>query len=163
MSPSPKPPANWPDRPKGFFEDWTVFCIEALAKLLKEQDDMLAAVLLAGGAVLGAGGIFALVQANREVIDAKGKEWGIESLGSIALGGGTLLGAAVGTLGGALLNRTLGRHTDRAKVDALQSRLTRARREFEMLRQDAKSGLLDSMQHRLAVERLFLELTQPPT
>jgi hypothetical protein len=160
MSPSPKPPTKWPERPKTFFEDWTVFCTEALAKLLKEQDDMLAAVLLAGGAVLGAGGIFALVQANREVIEAKGKEWGLEGLGSIALGGGTLLGAAVGSLSGALLTRTLGRHADRAKVDALQARLSRARREFEALRQDVASGILDSVQHRLAVERLFLELTQ---
>ncbi|ADO75849.1 uncharacterized protein STAUR_8094 [Stigmatella aurantiaca DW4/3-1] len=122
---------------------------------------MLAAVLLAGGAVLGAGGLFAVVRSNREVIDAKGKQWGVEGLSSIALGGGTILGAAVGTLGGALLNRTLGRHADRTKVDALQARLSRARREFESFRQDARNGLLNSVQHRLAVERLFLELTTP--
>ena len=160
MSPTPKPPpSTWPKRPKGFYDDWTIFCVDALSQMLKEHDDLLAVVLLAGGAVLGAGSLFALLRANQEFIDAKGKQWGIENLGSIAVGGGTLIGAAVGSIGGALLNRTLSKHADVAKVDALQARLSKARRDFELLRQDLRDGLLDDQHHRLAVERLFMEAT----
>lgn len=160
MSTNRKPPVEWPKRPKGFYEDWTIFCTDALSLLLEKQEELLAAVLLAGGAVLGASGMYALVKANREAVDAKGREWGIEELGSIALSGGTLLGAAVGGIGGAFLSRTLGRLADKEKVNQLQARLTMARREFEILRQDLKDGMMDDLQHRLAVERLFLELTQ---
>jgi len=161
MSPPSKVQSTkWASRPKRFYEDWNVFCVEALGVILKEQEGMFAIALLAGGAVLGAGGVVALAQANKEYFDRKGLELGIPNLGALMIGGGAVFGAAMGSLGGFLLNKTLGKNVDGERLAAMQGRLTAARREFDVLKQDLRNELLDPEHHRLAVERLFLELTR---
>jgi hypothetical protein len=159
-----KPSDTWPKRPKGFYDDWTMFCCQALSARLQHEDggDDLAVVLLAGGAILGGLGMITIVAANQNAIDAKGKEWGIEKLSTIAGVGSAMLGATVGGLGVAWLTRTLGRHADVAKVDALQARLATARREFESLKTERSEGRLNVDHHRAAVERLFMALTEEP-
>jgi hypothetical protein len=162
---SPKPPERWPSQstsfPRSFYDDWAVFCRQALSTMLRGSvGGSPAEVLLAGGAILGVAGMLALISANRETLDQKGKDWGIEDLAKLTGIGGAVLGAAVGGLGIAWLTRTLGRHADTAKVDALQTRLSTVRREFEALRQDRHKGRLDPQKHQLAVERLFYELTR---
>lgn len=156
-----RPSDEWPERPQGFYEDWTVFCCQVLSERLRQggDGDDVAAVLLAAGAILGGAGLLFLVSENKSAIDAKGREWGIPNLSTIAGIGGAVVGATVGGLGVAWLTRTLGRHADTEKVDALQSRLSNARREFEALQRDCAEGRLDHQHHRLAVERLFIELT----
>ncbi|HEY4180224.1 MAG TPA: hypothetical protein VGM90_25450 [Kofleriaceae bacterium] len=151
----------WPKRPKGFYEDWTIFCCQTLSARLQQDgnDEELAVVLLAAGAILGGAGLLYLASENKDTIDAKGREWGIANLSTIAGVGGAVLGATVGGLGVTWLTRTLGRHADSQKVDALQARLSNARREFETLQNDCANGRLDHLHHRLAVERLFVELT----
>ncbi len=119
-----------------------------------------APVVTAAGAILGGTGLIALVAANREVINAKGRKWGIDNLSTIAGVGGavlgaTVLGATVGGLGVAWLTRTLGRHADTKKVDALQERLSKARREFDTLHSERGRGRMSVVNHKLAVERLF--------
>lgn len=163
---SPKPPSRWPSQPtpppgfpRSFYDDWAVFCRQALSTMLRGSvDGSPAEVLLAGGAILGVAGMVALISANRETLDQKGKDWGLEDLAKLT--GIGVLGAAVGGLGIAWLTRTLGRHADTAKVDALQTHLSTVRREFEALRQDRHKGRLDPEKHQLAVERLFYELTR---
>lgn len=156
-----KPSEKWPERPKGFYEDWTIFCCQALSTRLQKggSDDELAVVLLAAGAILGGTGLVVLVSENKNAIDAKGREWGIGNLSTIAGIGGAVLGATVGGLGVAWLTRTLGRHADTGKVDALQTSLAEARREFEALQRDCAERRLNHPHHRLAVERLFHDLT----
>ncbi len=156
-----KPSEKWPERPKGFYEDWTIFCCQAPSTRLQQggSDDELAVVLLAAGAILGGTGLIFLVSENKKAIDAKGRDWGIDNLSTIAGIGGAVLGATVGGLGVAWLTRTLGRHADTEKVDKLQSRLSEARRVFEALQRDCTEGRLHHQHHRLAVERLFHDLT----
>jgi len=108
--------------------------------------------------MLGAGGMVTLIRLNQQLIDQKGREWGIPNLSALALGGGVALGAALGGIGGALLTRILSRNAPQGQVDALQARLAAARREFETLRQDLAANALEPQHHRLAVERLFAEL-----
>jgi hypothetical protein len=145
-------------RPEGFYEEWPVFCREALAGMLSQSnstDEILAAVLLAGGAVLGAGGLAAFVEKNRKAIDLKGKEWGIPGLSDLLVGGGAVLGALLGGLGGAMVARMLTGFTNETTVNALQARLTAARREFEELKRDRAAGRLSQAEHRSAVEYLY--------
>lgn len=153
---------TWPDRPKGFYDDWTIFCIHALSTRLQEGDDAdeLAAVLLAAGAILGGTGLVVLAAENKDAIDAQGRKWGIDNLSAIAGIGGAVLGAAVGGLGVAWLVRTLGRHADAKKVDELQVSLSGIRREFDALSSELAAGKLTDRHHRLAVERLFLEFSE---
>lgn len=155
-----KPPGTWPKRPPGFYDDWSAFCLHALSARLSDNssDDAIAVALLSGGAVLGAGALVAMVQSNKKVIDAKGKEWGFENLSTLVVGGGTLLGAALGGFGTALLSRTLAKHANERAVNALQSRLVNARREFESLKRLLAAKQLTGPQHQAAVERLFAEL-----
>jgi hypothetical protein len=153
-------PRGWPARPKGFYSSWQVFCSEVVAARLHDApSDVAAALLLAAGAVLGGTGMLAIVAANAEAIDKKGKEWGIEKLSSIVGVGGALVGAAVGGLGVAWLTRTLGGRTDSAKVEREQAQLVRAKQEFEMLLAERTAGRLSLDHLKLAVERLFLSLT----
>jgi hypothetical protein len=158
---SGKLPSTWPRRPDRFYRDWTTFCIEALGTALrKEQGDWLPVVLLAGGGALGAAGMMRLVEANSEIVDRKGEEWGIHDLSTVAKGGSFLLGAALGGAGGMLLTRILNRHTNKESVDAYGHRLGLARREYEELRQDLEAGILGNAQHKAAVEHLFWRLQQ---
>lgn len=158
---SRKLPETWPDRPKGFYEDWSIFCRQVLSSRIqqKESED-LAVVLLAGGAILGGAGLVWLIRENRETIDTKGKKWGIDDLSTYAGIGGAVLGAAIGGVGANLLMRTLGRYADTTKVDALQAKLAQGQRAFIEHRQDLQERRLNVRQHRLVVERLFLDLTQ---
>ncbi len=156
-------PRNWEQRPQGFLTNWNIFCQEFISKklsLLKPQDDHeLATLLLVAGAVLGAGGLMALVQSHLPLINEKGKQWGIADLGSIALGGSAALGAALGGVGVTLLLRILGRFADPKKVNILQATLSTARRQFEEINQDRAAGRITAEQHRLAIERLYWMLT----
>jgi hypothetical protein len=156
-----KPSETWPERPKAFYEDWTIFCCQALSERLRQGGDAdeLATILLAAGAILGGAGLLVLVGENKEAIDAKGREWGVPNLSTIAGIGGAVVGATVGGLGVAWLTRTLGRHADTEKVNTLQSRLAETRREFETLQRDCAEERLEHQHHKLAVERLFHELT----
>jgi hypothetical protein len=156
-----KPPDKWPARPKGFYDDWTIFCSQALSARLQHGDDAgeLAAVLLAAGAILGGARLLVLVAENKDALDAQGRKWGIDNLSAIAGVGGAVLGATVGGLGVAWLVRTLGRHADAKKVDELQVRLSGIRREFEALSHERAQGQLTTQHHRLAVERLFHEFS----
>lgn len=160
MSPGSKLSGTWPDRPKGFYKDWNTFCVTALSELVREQEDLFAVALLAGGAVLGASGMVALAKANQEFFDRKGQELGIPNLGAIAVGGGAALGAAMGSVGGYLINKTLGRGVDKERLAATQARLTAARREFDLLQQDRRNDLLTDQHLRLAVERLYNEVLE---
>ena len=149
-------PDTWPERPDAFYSDWDNFCQEVLSVWVKNKSGgALLAVLLGGGAVLGAGGLATLVAANQDYLDEKGKEWGVNNLSALLLGGGTLLGAVLGGLGGALL----GKHLDKPESDDLQAQLEDARREYMTLKQDAEADLLPGDIHRLAVEHLFWKLT----
>lgn len=56
--------------------------------------------------------------------------------------------------------RTLGRHADTAKVNALQARLSGVRREFEAIARDCAEERLDHQQHRFGVERLLVDLVK---
>jgi hypothetical protein len=155
-----KLPTTWPQRPDGFYSDWTTFCIEALGTSLRneQEGDWLPVVLLAGGGALGAAGMMQLVEANSDIVDRKGKEWGVNDLSAIAKGGSFLLGAALGGAGGMLLMRILNRHTDKESVDAYGHRLGLARREYEELLQDLTAGILAKEHHKAAVEYLFWRL-----
>lgn len=154
------PSDQWPTRPKGFYSSWQTFCAEIVsARMRNAPSDVIAALLLAAGAVLGAGGVVAIVAANAEAIDQKGREWGVDKLSAIIGVGGGLVGAAVGGLGVAWLTRTLGGRTDRAKVEAEEALLVRAKQEFEGLLAERASGHLTPTQLKLAVERLFWSLT----
>lgn len=159
-----KLPHEWTARPDGFLTDWSVFCqmlISTKLTLLGLQDDReLATLLLAAGAVLGASGMMALVQKHHTLIDEKGKQWGIKDLGSLALGGGALVGAALGSMGAGLLSRILGRFADPQQVNVLQATLSTARRQFEEINQDLAAGRITTTQHRLAIERLYWSLTR---
>lgn len=157
-----QPPSTWPQRPIGFYTDWTVFCTEVLLASLRRQNDTdwLPVVLLAGGAALGAVSMIGLIEANRDIVDRKGQEWGIENLSSLAKGGGALLGTALGGASGALLMRILSRHASAEKVDALSHRLNSARRDYEELNQDLQAGRMTRDPHMAAVEYLFWRLEQ---
>ena len=157
-----RPSNKWPDRPPGFYEDWTVFCFYVLSTRLREGDDAndVAAVLLAAGAILGGTGLVMLATENKDAIDAQGRSWGIENLSAIAGIGGAVLGAAVGGFGVAWLVRTLGRHADTERVNELQVRLSAIRREFEGLSNELAQGKLTEEHRRLAVERLFLTFSE---
>ena len=159
---SRSPPDEWPTRPEGFYSDWTVFCTEVFRDFLRQQraDDWVAVVLLAGGAALGAAGLFALIEANSEIIDEKGEEWGIENLSSYTQGSGVLVGAAIGGAGALLLMRILGAHADREAVDKLSRELRNARREYEELRQDKQADLMTHAQYKAAIEHLYWRLQQ---
>jgi hypothetical protein len=153
-------PGGWPRRPKGFYAEWPAFCSEVVSARLKDAPpDVVAALLLAAGAVLGGAGMLALVAANSEAIDSKGREWGIENLSTIVGVGGALVGAAVGGFGIAWLTRMLGRQADPAVVAREQERLVAAKQEFESLAVERTAGRLPVDQHRLAVERLYWTLT----
>lgn len=156
-----KPSNKWPDRPPGFYDDWTVFCLQVLATRLRDGDDAddIAAVLLAAGAILGGTGLVVLATENKDAIDSQGRKWGIENLSAIAGIGGAVLGAAVGGFGVAWLVRTLGRHADTQRVNELQVRLSAIRREFEQLNNELAQGKLTEQDRRLAVERLFLRFS----
>lgn len=157
-----KLPTTWPQRPDGFYRDWTTFCIEALGTALRneQEGDWLPVVLLAGGGALGAAGMMRLVEANSEIVDRKGEEWGIQDLSTVAKGGSFLLGAALGGASGILLTRILNRHTDKESVDTYGHRLGLARREYEELLQDLDAGIVGNEQHKAAVEHLFWRLQQ---
>lgn len=159
---APRPDDTWPDRPDDFYDDWSVFCSEALSARLKRggRDDELAVVLLAAGAILGSAGLLDVVIENKAAIDRKGREWGVPDLSKIAGIGGAILGATAGGLSIAWLTRTLGRHADTEQVNALQTRLSTARREFETLENHCREKRLPHVFHRAAVEHLFTELTQ---
>lgn len=132
-----------------------------VASLRRQHDaDWLPVVLLAGGAALGALSMIRLIEANQEIVDRKGQEWGIEDLSSLAKGGGALLGTALGGAGGALLTRILSRHASAEKVDALSRRLSSTRREYEELPQDFEARRMTRAQHMAAVEYLFWRLEQ---
>jgi hypothetical protein len=153
-----KPPGEWPERPAGFYDDWTSFCLEVVSARLRQDDDdggELAAVLLAAGAILGGAGLVRLAAEHKDAIDAQGCEWGIENLSAVAGVGGAVFAAAVGGFGIARLVRMLGRHADTRKVDEVQVRLSEIRREFEALRNELHHGRLTALHHRLAVERMF--------
>lgn len=152
---------DMPDRPKGFFRDWDTFCQEAISKLVTSSSGgRLPAILLGGGALLGAGGLVALIAANSDYIDEKGKEWGIDDLGTLAMSGGGIIGAALGGIGSALITRLLSRYADAAEVDHFQARLEEARQEFEALRQDVDEGYIKKKHHRREVEQLFKRLVE---
>lgn len=163
MDASQKPPNEWEERPAGFLTDWSIFCqalISTKLSRLRPQDEReLATLLLAAGAVLGASGLIALVQRHRALIDEKGKQWGITDLGSLALGGGAVVGAALGGMGAGLLLRILSRFADPQQVNVLQASLATARRQFEEINQDRTAGRITATQHRLAIERLYWSLT----
>ena len=149
-------------RPSGFYRNWPVFCREILSTHLRSNrnsDTAVATVILAGGAVLGATGLVALVQANKEAIAAKGKEWGVENLAAWLTGGGALVGALLGGFGGSLATRLLSKHAGDEQVTGMQGKLTHARREFEELKRDADSHRITRVEHRSAVEHLFWRAT----
>ena len=155
--------AAWPDRPKRFYDDWEVFAAEAISEIVARggaSGDLVATALLAAGAILGSAAVVRVVEVNQPAIDEKGKEWGIPFLSSLVLGGGVLLGAAAGGLGGAWASRLLGTRTSDDKVRAFEHRLARARRQFEELRQDREAGRLSEPRHMAAVEALFHELVE---
>jgi hypothetical protein len=144
-------------RPRGFYDDWSTFCEEALGGLIKGRQEGMEVVLLTAAAVLGGSGLTALLLANRETLDAKGREWGVPNLTTLMSVGSVVLGAGVM----AMVTRALSRRADTAKVDALQERLAAARREFEALRNDRKKGGVDAKRHEAAVEKLFAGLVRP--
>ena len=152
---------NLPDRPKGFYRNWETFCQETVSHLVTSNPDgRLPVILLGAGALLGASGLVALIAANSDYIDEKGKEWGIDALGTLAMSGGGIIGAALGGIGGAMVTRLLSRYADADEVDNFQSKLEQAQQEFETLGQDLDGGFMKKKQHRREVERLFLRLTE---
>lgn len=164
MGTDPTLPQQWEPRPEGFLTNWEVFCQSLVSRKLSQlrpQDDrQIAALLLATGAVLGAGGLAVLMQRHLPLIDEKGKQWGIDGLGTLALGSGVAVGAALGGMGAALLLRVLGRFADPKQVNILQATLSTARRQFEEINQERAAGRMTDEQHRLAVERLYWSLTK---
>jgi hypothetical protein len=150
-------PTAWPKRPKGFYTDSGTFCREVLSARLKDASaDSMSVLLLAGGAALGGAGLAALIKANAEVIDSRGRDWGIDKLSTYVGVGSALVGTAVG-LG--LLTRTLARKAPGEAVERERTRLIDGKHEFERLAGERDRGTLSAEHHRLAVERLFWVLT----
>lgn len=151
-------PESWPERPEGFYRDWDVFSRTLIGSVISRTGEQaadssrLASLLLASGAGLGAAGMVALVEANREAIERRGQEWGIPNLARLLQG----VGAAFGGFGGAMLTRMLSRQAKSEVVESIQDRLATIRRDFEGLVQDLEDGLHNKWNHRAAVEMLFM-------
>jgi len=157
----PESPPGWPKRPDGFYTDWETFCTEALTTRMRSSErSAVPTILLAAGASLGATVLVTLARANREVLAELGEEWGIKALPELLTGGGALLGAALGSLGGAMLSRVLSAHADEASVEKLQLSIAAARREFHELNGLRAAGRLDPHRHMAAIEVLFGTLAQ---
>src|SRR5579859_2252703 len=105
-------PASWPPRQKGFYTEWDVFSKEAIAARLKvAPSDILAALVLASGAVLGGATMLKIVTDNADAIDRRGREWGIPKLATAIGVGGGIVAAAIGGVGAAWLSGTLAQKT----------------------------------------------------
>lgn len=139
-------------RPDGFYLDWTVFCGELLGDSLKDSDDedWMAAVLLAAGPLLGNKGFASL-----------SRVW-MGPLGPAGLGGLLRLAATGPALAGVMLARQLKKRAKVGVAQELERRLASARREFEELRQDREDGHLGEADHRLIVDNLYDRLARSP-
>jgi hypothetical protein len=155
-------PEGWPERPQGFYQDWTVFSRTAVEELLRSADvpgPLLASLLLASGAVLGSGVVLALLDTNRDLLERKEKEWGIPGLATIVVIGGSVMGGALGGAMGAKLARMLASGSDEEIVEAHKARLIQCHRDFEELERDVQAGQLEAYRRQAEVERLFREIT----
>ncbi|MEZ4436074.1 MAG: hypothetical protein R3F65_27065 [bacterium] len=150
-------PTQWAARPAGFYEEWGVFARTLLSALIQRTGEdapdgkRVASLLLASGAAMGAAGMVAVIEANREAIERRGRSWGIPSLAPILQG----VGAALGGFGGAMVTRLLTRQTQPEVVKSLQDRLAAVRRDYEEALRDRREGLFNEWTHRNAVEMLF--------
>lgn len=148
-----------PAWPEGFYTDWTVFSTEALSERMRSGDkSAVPTILLAAGASLGATALVALAKSNRKALTDLGEEWGIKSLPELVIGGGALLGAALGGFGGAMISRLLSSYSDEAAVEGLQAELAAAERAFTELNELRVAGRIASERHEAAVEMLFRQL-----
>jgi len=139
-------------RPDGFYTEWTVFCGELLGDAMKDNDDeeWLAAVLLAAGPLLGNRGFGRFA-----------KTW-MGPLAATGLGAVLSLALTGPALASVMLARQLKKKAPSGAAAGLEKRLASARREFEELRQDREDGHLDDASHRVIVDHLYGRLARSP-
>lgn len=143
-----------------FYSDWTVFSTEALSARMGAGDkSAVPTILLAAGASLGATALVALAESNRPVLEEPGEERGVSALPALVIGGGALLGAALGGFGGAMISRLLGSYANEASVERLQTEISIAEREFADLQELLHSQEISTERHRASVEVLFGHLS----
>ena len=148
-------------RPAGFYDDWSIFCREAVVQLVEteeaSQKPKSSAVLLAAGA-FGALALGGIGYAIRNAVDRIGNAHGLPNLGNAATAGGALLGGATG----ALLAQALAKDSNAVDVDALQDMLSQARELFASLKRDRDQKIISPLFHQQSVDNLFKNIVSQP-